>query len=155
MGVEIERKFLLKDKSWRDNADTGTRFCQGYLSEDGPGSVRVRIEGDRANINIKSATLDMSRLEYEYSIPLSDAEQLLQDICIKPLIEKTRYHVHVHGKLWEVDVFEGDNAGLTVAEVELQSKDESIVLPDWVAEEVTSDKRYYNVCLVKHPYKDW
>lgn len=155
MGVEIERKFLLKNNSWHDDADAGTRFCQGYLSESGPGSVRVRIEGGRANINIKSATLGMSRLEYEYSIPLPDAEQLLQDICIKPLIEKTRYHVHFHGKLWEVDVFEGDNAGLTVAEVELQSEDESIILPDWVAEEVTSDKRYYNVCLVKHPYKDW
>lgn len=155
MGVEIERKFLLKNNSWQNDADAGTRFCQGYLSEGGPGSVRVRIEGDRANINIKSATLDMIRLEYEYTIPMQDAEQLLRDVCIKPLIEKIRYHVHFHGKLWEVDVFEGDNAGLTVAEVELQSKDEGIVLPDWVAEEVTSDKRYYNVCLVKQPYKDW
>ncbi len=155
MGVEIERKYLLRNNHWRNDADEGTRFCQGYLSAGGPGSVRVRVEGDKANINIKSATLDMSRLEFEYPIPMQDAEQMLRDICIQPLIEKTRYHVHFHGKLWEVDVFAGDNEGLTVAEVELQSKDEAIVLPDWVAEEVTSDKRYYNVCLVDHPYKDW
>jgi len=155
MGVEIERKFLLKNDHWRTDEIKGVPYRQGYLSEGGPGSVRIRIEGGKANINVKSATLDMSRLEFEYPIPLAEAEQMLRDICIKPLIEKTRYHVHAHGKLWEVDVFEGDNLGLIVAEVELQSKDEPIDLPEWVAEEVTDDKRYYNVCLVDHPYKDW
>jgi adenylate cyclase len=155
MGIEIERKFLLADNSWMADADNGTRFCQGYLCETGPGSVRVRIEGDQANINVKSATIDMHRFEYEYSIPLTDAEQMLESLCIKPLIEKTRYHVEYGGKLWEVDVFKGDNEGLCVAEVELDSREEAIALPDWVAEEVTNDKRYYNVCLVSHPYKDW
>ena len=155
MGIEIERKFLLMDDGWMADADSGTRFCQGYLSESGPASVRVRIEGDKANINIKSATIDMHRLEYEYPIPITDAEEMLESLCIKPLIEKTRYHVEYKGKLWEVDVFKGDNEGLKVAEVELDSREEAIVLPDWVAEEVTNDKRYYNVCLVSHPYKDW
>jgi adenylate cyclase len=97
----------------------------------------------------------MHRFEYEYPIPLTDAEQMLESLCIKPLIEKTRYHVEYKGKLWEVDVFQGDNEGLCVAEVELDSREEAIALPDWVAEEVTNDKRYYNVCLVSHPYKDW
>jgi len=155
MGVEIERKFLLRNNDWRSLADAGTRFRQGYLCEAGPGSVRIRIEGEQANINIKSATLNMSRLEYEYPVPLEDAQHMLDHVCIKPLIEKTRFHIHHQGKLWEVDVFSGDNAGLIVAEVELLHVDEVIELPQWVGEEVTEDKRYYNVCLVNHPYKDW
>ncbi len=155
MGIEIERKFLLQNDRWRAEADQGTPFKQGYMTQDGPASVRVRIEGDKANINIKSANPGMHRLEYEYPIPLAEAIELLQQLCIKPLIEKTRYHVMHQGKLWEVDVFAGDNSGLEVAEVELDSMDEKITLPDWVAEEVTDDKRYYNVCLVQHPYKDW
>lgn len=155
MGIEIERKFLLKNNDWQSSANGGTAFRQGYLCETGPGSVRVRIEGEKANINIKSATLNMSRLEYEYSLPLEDAQQLLDHVCIKPMIEKTRFHVHYKGKLWEVDVFKGENEGLVVAEIELQHVDEVIELPTWVGEEVTEDKRYYNVCLVNYPYKDW
>ena len=155
MAIEIERKFLLKDDSWRLEAEPATQFCQGYLSESGPGSVRIRIEGEQANINIKSATLDMQRLEYEYAIPLTDAREMLEQLCIKPLIEKQRYHIPYKGKLWEIDVFEGDNKGLIVAEVELDNKNETIELPGWVGEEVTDDTRYYNVCLIKHPYKDW
>ena len=155
MGVEIERKFLLRDNSWQAQADQGTHFRQGYLSSAGPGSVRVRIEGEQAKLNIKSATLDMHRLEYEYPIPLADAHQMLDQICIKPLIDKIRYHVMHAGKLWEIDVFSGDNQGLVVAEVELRSRDEQIDLPDWAGAEVTHDKRYYNVSLVRHPYRDW
>jgi len=155
MPIEIERKFLLNNESWRKDVNPGTHFRQGYLSESGPGSVRIRIEGDQANINIKSATLDMQRMEYEYSIPLEDAHEMLDELCIKPIIEKTRYHVTENNKLWEIDVFEGDNEGLVVAEVELDSKDEVVKLPDWIGNEVTEDTRYYNVCLVKHPYKDW
>ena len=155
MPIEIERKFLLKDESWRKVANNGTQFRQGYLSESGPGSVRIRIEGDLANINIKSATLDMQRMEYEYSIPLSDGHEMLDELCIKPIIEKTRYHVTENDTLWEIDVFKGDNEGLVVAEVELDSKDEVVKLPDWIGNEVTEDTRYYNVCLVKHPFKDW
>jgi len=155
MAIEIERKFLLKDESWREFAEPATEFCQGYLSESGPGSVRIRIEGTQANINIKSATLDMQRLEYEYEIPLVDAQEMLEQLCIKPLIEKNRHHIHVDGMLWEVDEFKGDNQGLVVAEVELQSRDTPLALPSWAGKEVTDDERYYNVCLVKHPYKDW
>ncbi len=155
MAIEIERKFLLKDDGWRAGADAGTRFRQGYLVGAEQASVRVRIEGVHANLNIKSATLGVSRLEYEYPIPLADAEEMLDRLCEKPLIEKTRFHVNHAGKLWEVDVFAGENAGLVVAEIELSADDEEIHLPDWVGEEVSGDKRYYNVCLVKHPYKDW
>lgn len=155
MPVEIEKKFLVKNETWRVEAGQGTRYRQGYLCEKGPGSVRVRIEGDRANINIKSATLDMTRMEYEYAIPREDAEEMLDDMCLKPLIEKTRFHITYHGHTWEIDVFEGDNEGLVVAEIELAAVDEAFELPPWAGEEVSHDRRYYNVCLVSHPYKDW
>ncbi len=155
MAIEIERKFLLANNGWRRDADSGTRICQGYMTETGPASVRVRIEGDHANINIKSATLDMTRQEYEYPVPVSDAESMLARICLKPVIDKTRFHVNYHGKLWEIDVFEGDNEGLVVAEIELNSVDEPFDLPPWAGQEVTQEKPYYNVCLVKYPYKDW
>ena len=155
MPVEIERKFLLKSDAWKSLSDGGKVYRQGYFTESGPGSVRVRMEGDKARINIKSATLDIRRLEYEYDIPVDEAQEMLSKICIKPLIEKVRHHIEFAGKIWEVDVFAGENQGLIVAEIELDSEDEVIELPDWVGDEVTSDTRYYNVCLVKHPYKDW
>jgi len=155
MAVEIERKFLLKNDLWRSSSSSGTRFCQGYLTETGPGSVRVRIEGEKANINIKGATLGIRRLEYEYEIPVHEAEDMLEKLCLKPLIEKTRYHIKSQDKLWEIDVFEGENEGLCVAEIELEHEDDAFTIPEWAGEEVTSDTRYYNVCLVKHPYKDW
>ena len=155
MGQEIERKFLISDESWRNSADRGTRFRQGYLVGSKEASVRIRIEGDRANINIKSATLGVRRMEYEYTIPLDDAEELLDTLCEKPLIEKTRYHVHSGEHLWEIDVFEGDNEGLQVAEIELNDEDEQFERPPWIGEEVSTDTRYYNVCLVKHPFKEW
>ena len=155
MGMEIERKFRVQDDSWRKQADAGTRFRQGYLSGSKKASVRVRIEGERANLNIKSSTLGITRSEYEYEIPLKEAEELLKELCEKPLIEKTRYYLTFAGKLWEVDVFAGDNEGLVVAEVELPSEDAIFEVPPWAGEEVSHDKRYYNVCLVKHPYKDW
>ena len=155
MSLEIEKKFLVLDDSWQAEAGPGVRYRQGYLSESGPGSVRVRIGGQRAFLNIKSATLAQQRLEYEYEIPLDDAEEMLDRVCTKPLVEKTRYEVKHQGHLWEVDVFEADNAGLVVAEIELDRVDEAFVRPAWVGEEVSDDPRYYNVCLVKHPYKSW
>lgn len=155
MSLEIEKKFLVLDDSWQAEAGSGVRYRQGYLSESGPGSVRVRIGGQRAFLNIKSATLAQQRLEYEYEIPLDDAEEMLDRVCTKPLVEKTRYEVKHQGHLWEVDVFEADNAGLVVAEIELDRVDEAFVRPAWVGEEVSDDPRYYNVCLVKHPYKSW
>jgi len=155
MGIEIEKKFLLLNDAWRAQADAGTAFRQGYLVGSGKASVRVRIEGDNANINIKSATLGITRQEFEYPIPLEDAQDLLTSLCEKPLIEKTRYHLRHAGHVWEIDVFEGENAGLVVAEIELTDEDEAFARPDWLGEEVSGDPRYYNVSLVKHPFRDW
>lgn len=155
MATEIERKFLLKSDAWRSEADAGVPMRQGYLIGAAKASVRVRISGDQAYLNIKSATLGVQRQEYEYAIPVQEATELLDTLCEKPLIEKTRYHVQHGGHTWEVDVFEGDNQGLEVAEIELSDADEDFARPDWLGEEVSHDTRYYNVCLVKHPYKDW
>jgi len=164
MATEIERKFLLANDDWRAQADGGVVMRQGYLSassDDDPSankirsSVRVRIAGELANLNIKSATLGITRQEYEYAIPLADANELLDTLADGPLIEKTRYHVRHGAHTWEIDVFAGDNQGLVVAEIELSSADEAFERPSWLGEEVSDDPRYYNVCLVKHPFKDW
>lgn len=155
MATEIERKFLLKDSSWKESADQGTQYCQGYLVGSKAASVRVRIQGKRAFINIKSATIDISRQEYEYEIPLNDAKEMLETLCEKPLIDKTRYFVKNENHLWEIDVFSGDNEGLIVAEVELSDINENFIKPNWLGNEVSGDARYYNVSLVKHPFKDW
>lgn len=155
MGIEIERKFLLKNDSWRAEADAGTPFRQGYFAGPQRASIRVRIEGMSANINIKSAELGIRRLEYEYEIPLEEAEQMLDSLCEKPLIEKTRYHVSYAGFVWEVDVFEGENVGMVVAEIELPSEETTFDKPEWIGEEVSDDPRYYNVSLVTHPYCNW
>ena len=155
MAQEIERKFLVVNDDWRAEVARESRFRQGYLSGGKHGSVRVRAAGPRAYLNIKSGTLGISRREYEYEIPVADAEEMLDELCERPLIEKTRYFVP-HGRhVWEVDVFEGDNAGLVVAEVELDDVDETLELPAWVGAEVSHDPRYYNVSLVRHPYKEW
>lgn len=155
MAIEIERKFLVNSDRWREKADAGQHLAQGYLIGAREASVRVRIEDERANLNIKSATLGIYRQEYEYPIPLADAREMLDTLCEKPVIEKTRYHVKHAGHTWEVDVFEGDNAGLVVAEIELASETETFEQPDWLGEEVSADPRYYNVSLVKHPFKAW
>lgn len=155
MPKEIERKFLLKDDGWRAAADSGTHFRQGYLGASPQASVRVRVEGERANLNIKSATLGISRQEYEYPIPLKDAEEMLDSLCEGPLVEKTRYYLHHGGHEWEIDLFAGDNAGLVVAEIELSREDEPFEHPPWLGREVSGLARYYNVCLVQHPYKAW
>jgi adenylate cyclase len=155
MGIEIERKFLLKDDSWRQAADAGMHLVQGYLIGGKQASVRVRIEGEHAFLNIKGATLGMRRHEYEYAIPVQEAQALLEDLCEKPLIDKVRYHVTHAGMLWEIDVFSRENTGLVVAEIELTHETQPFERPDWLGEEVTEDPRYYNVSLVKHPYKDW
>ncbi len=155
MGTEIERKYLIKDESWRVEAGEGVRFRQGYLVGSEKASVRVRVEGTRGNINIKSVTLGIRRMEYEYDIPLADAEELLDQLCEKPLVEKTRYFVTHGAHVWEIDEFVGDNEGLVVAEVELRNEDEVFELPPWAGEEVSHDRRYYNVSLVTRPYKTW
>ncbi len=159
MPIEIERKFLLVNDSWREKADSGVLMRQGYLSgssfNEQKSSVRVRVAGTQANLNIKSATLGITRQEYEYPIPLTDANTLLDSLTDGPLIEKTRYHVQHGVHTWEIDIFAGDNQGLQVAEIELSAEDEAFELPTWLGEEVSDDARYYNVCLVKHPFKDW
>ena len=155
MATEIERKFLVRDEAWRQRSDKGLRMRQGYVSGGERASVRVRVQGDQAFLNIKSATLGVWRREFDYPIPLDDAEEMLAQLCAGPLIEKTRYHVAHAGHTWEVDVFEGDNAGLVVAEIELEHEDEVFDKPEWAGAEVSHDPRYYNVCLVKHPYKEW
>ncbi len=155
MAKEIERKFLVKHDGWRQHAAPGVFMSQGYLSGSQHSSVRVRVSGDQAFLNIKSATLGISRKEYEYAIPVTDAREMLRSLCEQPLIEKTRYHVAHGDHTWEVDVFGGDNAGLVVAEIELAHEDETFALPDWAGAEVSHDVRYYNVCLVKNPYKLW
>ncbi|MCW8829664.1 MAG: CYTH domain-containing protein [Gammaproteobacteria bacterium] len=155
MATEIERKFLVTSDEWRQAADTGTPFRQGYLVGAERASVRVRIEGEQANLNIKSATLGVRRQEYEYPIPLADAQEMLDSLCEQPQIEKIRYRVPFKGHIWEIDIFAGENAGLVVAEVELDDEDETFSLPPWAGEEVSGDTRYYNVCLVNHPYSEW
>lgn len=157
MGTEIEKKFLLRNDSWRQTAHKQVRYRQGYLrtGRDSACSVRVRIDGDNARLNIKSATLGTTRTEFEFPIPIEDGKAILDQLCARPFVEKTRYYVNHAGHLWEIDVFEGDNAGLVVAEIELTRADEPFARPDWLGEEVSHDPRYYNVSLVTHPYKDW
>ena len=150
MAVEIERKFLLASDAWREGA-RGQVFRQGYLCISQDATVRVRHAGTRAYLTIKGATAGMSRAEFEYDIPVADAEALLRDHCLKPLIEKTRYEVPFAGKTWTVDVFEGANAGLVVAEIELNHGDEQVTLPPWIGTEVTDDPRYRNSALVSEP----
>jgi len=155
VAIEIERKYLVINDDWRKGADQGTLFRQGYMVGSKRASVRVRIEGNKANLNIKSATLGIRRSEYEYAIPLADAEEMLENLCQKPLIEKRRYLVPHANHRWEVDLFCGDNEGLIVAEVELRDENEAVELPNWIGQEVSNEARYYNVCLVKEPYKQW
>lgn len=155
MATEIERKFLVMNDSWRTQADQGSKFVQGYLVGGKQASVRVRIEGESAFLNIKSATLGITRQEFEYPLPVEDAKVLLERLCEQPLISKTRYHAKIAEHVWEIDVFEGENQGLIVAEIELSDVDEQFTRPAWLGAEVSDDPRYYNVSLVKHPYKDW
>jgi len=155
MPVEIERKFLLANDDWREEVVRSSRIRQGYLGKLDRASVRIRVDGEKANINVKSATLGMRRMEYEYEIPLDEAEEMLDQLCEQPQVDKTRYIVEHGSHVWEIDEFYADNAGLIVAEVELKSETESFEKPSWLGEEVTEDPRYYNVNLIKHPFKNW
>ena len=152
MGSEIERKFRV-DPNWQPPGE-GVAYEQGYLSSHVERTVRVRVEGERAKLTVKGATVGVTRLELEYPIPVDDARQLLA-ICEKPIITKRRHVVLHAGKKWEVDVFGGDNEGLVVAELELSSEDEPFAKPPWVHDEVSDDPRYFNANLVKHPYRSW
>lgn len=155
MAIEIERKFLLKSDNWRSQVSHHATIRQGYLSRDAQSSVRIRIAGGKANINVKSTEDGIYRLEYEYDIPLEDAEEMLKLVAHRPLIEKTRHIVHWGGHCWEIDEFFGDNNGLIVAEVELGGVDEAFERPPWIGKEVSTDARYYNSNLSKLPYASW
>jgi adenylate cyclase len=133
----------------------GVSYRQGYLSSVNERVVRVRMAGDKAFLTIKGATLSLSRIEFDYPIPMADAAEMLDRLCERPLIEKTRYRQTVGGHIWEIDVFNGDNDGLIVAEIELSSETETFERPDWVAEEVSGDPRYFNNNLVVNPFKNW
>lgn len=152
MATEIERKFLVNGVPW--GSDTGVRFSQGYLNRDKERTVRVRIAGDKAFLTVKAVTRGATRAEFEYGIPLPDAEQLLK-LSDGPIIQKNRYVLVHDGHTWEVDEFLGDNAGLVLAEIELTSEEQSFGRPPWLGTEVTQDLRYYNSSLAGHPYLEW
>jgi adenylate cyclase len=163
MAREIERKFLVDVAAWQEaavhQAHERKHFAQGYLNDmthpDAKSSVRIRIEDDEANINIKSLEIGLSRDEYEYPIDLKDAKNMLSTLTVGPVIEKYRHYVTFESHTWEVDVFLGDNDGLIVAEVEMANEDEAVALPDWVTKEVTHLPRFYNISLSQKPYCDW
>lgn len=155
MAVEIERKFLVRDNRWRAHAGSGAEIRQGYLCDGDSVTVRVRLCDDRAWLNIKSATVGLTRAEYSYEIAYADAKRMLDELCPGPVIEKTRYEIQHAGHIWEVDVFDGDNDGLVVAEIELGSEQEAFSKPEWVAEEVSQDPRYFNAALARCPYRSW
>ncbi|MEW6708785.1 MAG: CYTH domain-containing protein [Candidatus Riflebacteria bacterium] len=154
MGKEIERKYLVKSDEFKKLAK-GTSYRQGYLSTVKERTVRVRTIDDKGYLTIKGITVGASRVEYEYEIPAKEADDMLSNLCEKPLIEKNRYKIPFAGLTWEVDEFFGDNDGLIVAEVELESEDQKIEKPAWVGEEVTTDPRYFNSNLTKNPFKNW
>jgi len=154
MGVEIERKFLLAGEGWR-GLGAPTLMRQGYLAADAARTVRVRIEGERAVLTVKGKSVGASRGEWEYEIPLADAAELLDGLCEQPLVEKIRHRIDHAGHTWEVDEFLGLNAGLVVAEIELDAEDEAFDKPDWIGREVTGEQRYYNSSLIRNPYSQW
>ncbi len=161
MGIEIERKFLAGNGGWRDAVGKSVHMAQGYINdlamvESGAqkASVRVRIEGDKAFLNLKSRQLGTTRQEFDYEIPANDARELLK-LCVGGLVEKTRHYLEHAGHLWEIDEFAGENAGLVVAEIELDSADEAFALPAWAGKQVTESLRYYNLALAARPYSQW
>ncbi|MEL6159271.1 MAG: CYTH domain-containing protein [Cyanobacteria bacterium J06623_5] len=159
MPQEIERKFLVASDSWQhpsDGSPMGQFYCQGYIATARPGqSVRLRIVGEQGYLTVKGPADGLSRAEFEYAIPVGDAREMLETLCDRPFIEKMRYRVPIGNLVWEIDEFQGENAGLVIAEVELTSEDQTVTLPEWVGEEVSGDAKYYNSSLVKHPYTQW
>lgn len=155
MGIEIERKFLVNHDQWLPPAvDKGVLYRQGYIYTNNGNTVRVRIAGNQGFLTLKSKTKNMSRSEFEYVIPVEEASEMLNLLCDRPLIEKIRYKITVDNLIWEIDEFLGENEGLILAEVELNSEDQEIILPSWIEMEVTQDYRYYNSYLAQHPYKN-
>jgi adenylate cyclase len=154
MGMEIERKFLVSGQGWKTGLD-GRHYRQGYLSADPGRSVRIRMVGDSAWLTIKGGTTGYSRVEFEYPIPTQDAQHLLDELCIRPVIDKTRHEIRYGAHRWEIDEFHGANEGLVIAEIELAAEDEHFERPPWLGAEVSDDPRYYNVNLARHPFSRW
>jgi adenylate cyclase len=155
MALEIERKFLLRSDEWRSAASSRVLMRQGYLSSGSRCSIRARIADDRAWLNLKAKRSGMTRLEFEYPIPVQDANEILAELCDGPLVEKYRHEIIIGRHVWEIDEFLGDNAGLIVAEIELRSEGEAFEHPSWLGQEVTSDERYYNFNLATLPFRLW
>ena len=154
MAQEIERKFLVTATTYRELTE-GTHYRQGYLNSQKERVVRVRTIDEAGFMTVKGITKGATRLEYEYEIPAKDATELLDLLCEQPIIDKHRYKVKMGDFVWEIDEFHGENEGLTVAEVELESEDQEDPKPDWIGEEVTGDPRYYNSNLIANPFKNW
>lgn len=154
MAQEIERKFLLSGEGWRRLAQ-GIEYRQGYLCASKERAVRVRLAGNQGYLTVKGATVGAARSEYEYEIPPDDARSMLNELCMPPLIEKKRYTIPFRGFIWEIDEFFGLNAGLIVAEIELEAEDQAFERPEWIGEEVTGDPRYYNAALCTAPFSTW
>ncbi len=153
MAKEIERKYLVRGADWKQLA-SGTVYRQGYIATVGKQTVRVRIIDQQGYLTIKGANQGTVRSEFEYPIPLADAQEMLDTLCDRPLIEKIRYKIPQGDLVWEVDEFLGDNTGLVIAEVELTDPKQEVSLPHWIDRQVT-DPKYFNSNLVKHPYKNW
>ncbi|MEM8721028.1 MAG: CYTH domain-containing protein [Cyanobacteria bacterium P01_G01_bin.39] len=162
MGTEIERKYLVKKAEWRSQKtylqdqikNFGQKYCQGYIPSQNDTTVRLRVIGEQGYLTIKSKTVGYTRAEFEYPIPVKDAQAMLDNLCAKPLIEKLRYKVKFDNLIWEVDEFLGENTGLIIAEVELENEQQQVNLPPWIEREVT-DKKYFNSYLAIHPYSQW
>lgn len=155
MAIEIERKFLIKSDEWKQLKHSSNHYKQAYFCNTSKVSVRVRVSDDEAWMSFKSATVDISRFEYEYTVPLDEANHMMDQFSEGSVISKIRHFVPIGPHIWEIDVFEGDNQGLVVAEIELSSVDEMFSKPNWVGDEVSDDIRYFNSNLVSYPYKDW
>lgn len=151
MPIEIERKFLVESDAWRSQADPGQRLCQGYVAHGEDSSIRVRLAGEQAWLTIKGTHAGLSRPEFEYEIPVAEAQQMLDLFCPKPLLTKTRHRLLHAGMLWEIDVFAGHAAGLVLAEVELSDVEQIVAIPDWAGREVTDDPRYRNSAIIADP----
>ncbi len=153
MGIEIERKFLVNQLP--STLSPGLVICQGYMLNQKDRVVRVRTKGDNGFLTIKGKTVGTRRREFEYKIPLTDAQQMLTLFCEPPLVEKTRFKIEFKGFEWVIDQFAGKNSGLVVAEIELDHESQVFETPPWAGEEVSHDPRYYNSNLIKHPYSTW
>lgn len=155
MAIEIERKFRLADDSWRQSAQRRTLLRQGYIANTRRASVRVRLAGEAGWLSVKAMTPGLSRAEYEAAIPAAEANEMLDRLCEGPLIEKWRHIVPYQGSEWEIDEFLGANAGLVIAELELDAEDAPFARPPWLGVEVTYDERYYNFRLSQRPFRHW